>query len=126
MKRLAGVLLFLGLCLLAHAEAPATVEEATAIIRALPEVKAYMETVEKNGRAAHVMTAMLRKRGDAAHDDAPAPCWAITISEETPERILRWHTFYIRMLDGRIYVDDPVRDMVISIQIWRKRLQSEN
>ncbi len=110
-------------------------EEALAIVRALPEVKAYGETLVHAGNKARRISVgvhVTREVDEACHDSACPTSWAVAVGASdawegdriTEEGLIELHA-EISARDGSIRLHDRDEQVFLDEAVWRARRNAQ-
>ncbi len=100
------------------AEPVVTLDQATAALLALPEVKEWSRDIEKRSHG---------KAHGAIIEDDPKPrtlngrqYWQLSFVENRADRVLRRESFLVAQTGNDILVEDAENDTVMSLDDWRR------
>lgn len=94
-----------------------TEAQALARVEALPEVRAYGETLRTPGRNLALRVEQPPAASCGAAD--PRCAYELLVGEDTGERVTTWNRFQVHAFTGTVSAYDPVNDRVLSLEAWR-------
>jgi len=109
------ILVILVLLTAACSSKPLTEDQATDIIAKLPEVKAFMSTMDEQRPPIKTLITTEPNEGAPGSD-----YYMVAVAESHPTHVVTMMRFFINKNTGRILVYDVINDKNVPIDQWRK------
>jgi hypothetical protein len=94
---------------------------AVDLVMQLPEIIELGNTIEKESKGTHHLSAMITE----TPGENEKGYYVVKISEDTEDRLVGIHLFYVYVPSYEIMYYDPVKDKEVSLEVWRKGLKAK-